>query len=220
MYVGLKMLKRHQFKTLTPDSPVADAERQMLEGRLWMMLVEDNQGKLIGYVNKEDVKEALPSRATTLSKHELNYLLSKLTVEKVMRTDVPVIAPEADIEEAARRLCRDNHAGLAVVDANRSLIGFINRSVMLEVLVEEMGLEQGGSRIVLEVEDRSGVLHEVSGIIKEMGKSIISTGTFYHNNRRIVVIRVQTPDPAPIAKALAAVGYTICGPHTFEAEWC
>ena len=219
MYVGLKMLKRHQFKTLSPDSPVADAEKLMLDRRLWMMLVVDDQGKLIGYVNKEDVKEALPSRATTLSKHELNYLLSKLTVDKVMRTDVPIIAPEAEIEEAAHRLCRENHAGLAVVDAKNTLIGFINRSVMLEVLVEEMGLDQGGSRIVLEVEDRTGVLHEVSGIIKEMGMSIVSTGTFFHNNRRIVVVRVQTPDPAPVAKALAAVGYTICGPQTFEAEW-
>jgi acetoin utilization protein AcuB len=90
---------------------------------------------------------------------------------------------------------------------------------MLDVLVEEMGLRQGGSRIVFEVEDRAGVIHEVSGIIKEFGVSIISTGTFFHDGRRMVVIRLATDDPSRIAVAIGERGYRLVTAEDFVMEW-
>ncbi len=218
MYVGLKMLKRGQFPTVTAETPIARADKLMLQNRLWMLLVVD-EGRLVGRVNKEEVKAALPSAATDLSRHEINTLLARLKVGSIMRKDVPCVLPETEIEEAARLMYDDDLPGLAVVDRNNALLGFINRNVMLDILVEEMGLKQGGSRIVFEVEDRSGVMHEVSGIIASFGISIIATGTFFHNNRRIVVVRVQTEDPGQIIKALSEKGYTMVGPDTFAGEW-
>ncbi|MCA1946121.1 MAG: CBS domain-containing protein [Desulfovibrio sp.] len=219
MYVGLKMLTRDQFVTITPGTLVHDAEKLMLANRLWMLLVVEDE-KLVGHVRKEDVKEALPSRATSLSRHELNYLLAKLDVAQIMRTDTPIIGPEAEIEVAAKRMYDDDLPGLAVVGCGNRLLGYINRNVLLGVLVEEMGLEQGGARIAFEVEDRSGVIHEVSGIIKGHGGSIISTSTFFHNGRRMVVLRVQAETPAAIATDIAAAGYTLVGPQAFESDWC
>lgn len=218
MYVGLKMLKRGRFATVTPDSLVTEADKLMFNNRLWMLLVTEGE-KLVGYVRREDVREALPSMATALDKHELNYLLSKLTVRKIMRKDIPTVAPETEIEAAAEMMYDKDLAGMAVVDAKNHLLGYINRSVMLEVLVEEMGLKQGGSRICFEVEDRTGVIAEVSSLISDMGVSIIATGTFFHDSRRIVVFRVQTEDTSPIAKELAGRGYTVVGPDTFASEW-
>lgn len=216
MYVGLKMLT--EFVTITPDTLVHKADRLMEENRLFLLLVKDGD-KLAGYVTKEDVRKALPSDATSLERHELNYLLSKLKIEKIMRQDVTTVPPETEIEEAAQIMHEKNLHGLAVADGSNNLLGYINRSVMLDVLVEEMGLRQGGSRIVFEVEDRTGVIHEVSGIIMEMGVSIIATGTFFHDGRRIVVIRVQSDDPTPIAKALTDRGYALVGPETFKEKW-
>ena len=216
MYVGLRMLK--DFAVITPKTLVTEASRIMLENRLWMLLVKDGD-KLAGYVKKEDVRAAMPSQATTLSKHELNYLLSKLTVEKIMLKDVPSVPPETEIEEAAEVMSRENLAGLAVVDRKNNLLGFINRGVMLDVLVEEMGLRHGGSRIVFEVEDRPGVIAEVTGIISGMGVSIIATGTFFSNGKRMVVFRVRTDDPTPIAKVLHEKGYVLVGPDAFASKW-
>lgn len=214
MYVGNKMLRLGEFATVTPETLVVEAEKVMEQNRLWMLLVMRDK-KLVGYIRKEDCLEVLPSRATTLSRHELNYVLSKLKVEKILHKDVPSVPPQTEIEEAANKMYKDDLPGLAVVDGKNNLLGFINRAVMLEVLVEEMGLEQGGSRIVFEVVDRKGVICEVSGIIAGMDISIISTGTFFHNGRRIVVFRVQTEDPAPIIKELTARGYTMYGPDEF-----
>lgn len=218
MYVGQRMLRLDEFVTVGLETPVIEAEKLMEEHRLWMLLVVED-GKLLGYISKEDCLEALPSRATTLSKHELNYVLAKLKVEKILRKDVPTVGPEAEIEEAAARMHDDNLAGMAVVGKKDKLLGYINRAVMLDVLVEEMGLKQGGSRIVFEVEDRAGVIHEVSGIITALGVSIISTGTFFHDGRRIVVFRVRTHDPSAIVAKLEEKGYAMVGPETFEKEW-
>lgn len=216
MYVGLKMLKN--FVTVTPKTLVKDAEKLLEESKLWKLLVMEDD-KLVGYVRKSDIARALPSLVTSLDRHELNYLLSKLTIDKIMRTNIEVIAPDVEIEIAAKRMSDDDLAGLAVVDEAGELLGYINRNIMLDVFVEEMGMQKGGSRITFEVEDRTGVLHEVSGIIKDMGMSIISTATFYHDSKRIVVVRVDSADPKPVADAIAAKGYRIVGPKDFEQEW-
>jgi len=216
MYVGLKMLK--DVVTVTPDTLVSDADKIMVENRLWMLLVTDGD-KLVGCVYKEDVREALPSRATTLSRHELNYLLAKLTIRKILRKEVPTIYPEAEIEVAAYKMYKEDLPGLAVVDKKDKLLGYINRSAMLGVLVEEMGLEYGGSRIVFDTVDKTGVIAEVSNIIAMLGISIIATGTFFYKDRRIVVLRVQTNDPEPVKKAIAERGYIVDGPDMFAAEW-
>ncbi|MFW5722497.1 MAG: CBS domain-containing protein [Desulfohalobiaceae bacterium] len=216
MYVGLKMLR--DFVKLTPKTSVKEAERLMERNKLWMLLVMEGE-RLVGYVRKEDISAALPSVMTTLEKHEANYLLAKLTVDKIMRRDITSIPPETEIEAAAALMYEKDLAGLAVVDSHNKLLGYINRSVILKVFVEEMGFLQGGSRVVFDVEDRPGVMHEVSGIIMDMGFSIISTGTFFHDSRRMVVIRVATEDPSRIAAALQDRGYKVVGPMDFMHEW-
>lgn len=217
MYVGLKMLK--DFKKVTPQTPVLDADKLLKGSDFWMLLVVDEARNLLGYVRKEDIALALPSIMTTLEKHEALYLLSKLTVQKIMRKDIIAVHPEMEIEQAAEIMHQKNLAGLAVLNEQQKLVGYINRSVMLDVLVEEMGLKQGGSRIVFEVEDRAGVLHEVSGIIKDLGVSIIATGTFYHNDRRMVVIRLAIDDPCLVAGAIERKGYKLVSAADFEEEW-
>lgn len=217
MYVGLKMLKK--FATATPKTLVKDAKKLLEDEKLWMLLVMEGD-RLVGYVRQEDIMAALPSIMTTLEKHELNYLMSKLTVEKIIRKDITAVSPTMDIETAAKLMHDRNLAGLAVVDdATGKLLGYINRTVMLEVLVEEMGLLQGGQRIVFEVEERKGVIHEVSGIIASFGVSIISTGTFFHDSRRMVVLRVATDDASPLAAALQDKGYQLVTAADFVKEW-
>ncbi|EPR42461.1 transcriptional regulator, Rrf2 family [Desulfovibrio sp. X2] len=217
MYVGLKMLKK--FDTVTPKTLVKDARKLLDEDNLWILLVMDGD-KLVGYVRLEDIMAALPSLLTALEKHEINYLMSKLTVEKIIRKDMVTVSPTMDIETAAQIMHEKNLAGLAVVDdTTGKLLGYINRTVMLDVLVEEMGLRQGGQRIVIETADRTGVIHEVSGIIASLGMSIISTGTFFHQERRMIVFRVAAQDASPVAAALQDKGYTLVTAEDFVGEW-
>lgn len=210
MFVGLKMLK--DFVTVTPDTLVKDAQKMIEASKLWMLLVVDGDD-LVGYVRKEDLCAAMPSVVNSLDKHELNYLMSQLTISEVVREDIRTVTPQTDIEAAADMMYEMNLAGLAVIDDHGKLIGYINRSSMLEVLVEEMGYREGGSRITIETEDRFGVLYEVAGIIANMKYSIISTSTFFHGPRRIIVVRVATEDPTEINNVLKERGYKLVGPE-------
>ena len=111
------------------------------------------------------------------------------------------------------------HAGLAVVDRDNRLKGYISRSSMLAVLVEEMGLELGGNRIAIEVEDRKGVMAELSRLFFDLGVNILSTSTFYRDNKRLIVFRILADDMPAIVKVVTDKGYKIAGPEYFAHEW-
>lgn len=217
MYVGLKMIT--DVISVTKDTLIAEANELMEKNRLWMLPVVKNE-KLIGYVTKEDVRAALPSPATTLSKYELPEVMSHVTVADFVRTqNIITVKPETEIEEAAELMAKNDLSGLAVVTDTGKLVGHINRSVMLDVLVEEMGLHRGGSRFAIEFEDRPGVMADVSGLISMMGLNFVSAASFYHNDECILVFRVQTADLSPILEELEVRGYTIVGPEKFADQW-
>lgn len=216
MYVGLKMLR--EFPTVSPATLVIDADKIMETRKVWMLPVTEN-GHLVGYINKEDVRAALPSPMTTLSRHELNYLLQKLTIGKIIHREAISVLPETDLEEAAKIMQQNALTGLAVVSKDNRLVGVINRSVMLDILTEQMGLKQGGERLTVEVLDRTGVIAEIAGIVAGLGVSIISMATFFHGDQRMLVLRLKTEDPAEVIKALAERGYKAVGPEHFADEW-
>ena len=216
MYVGLRM--KMDVVTVTSQALLTDAHNLMEENRLWMLPVVDD-GRLVGYVQKEDVRAALPSPATLLSRHELPTVLSKVTIEDLIQKDVITVTPETDIETAAEIMAREEIPGLAVVDSENRLLGYINRSIMLEVLVEEMGLHRGGNRFAIAFEDRPGVMAEVAKIISDMGMNFVSAASFYRNDTCILVFRVQADDLTPIFTVLKSRGYNVVGPDYFAKEW-
>ncbi len=216
MFVGLKMLR--DFETVTPQTLVKDAQKILDESKLWMLLVEDGDD-LVGYVRKEDITGALPSMITSLEKHEISFLMSRLTIAEILRTDIKKISPETEIEAAADMMHEMNLAGLAVVDRNDTLIGYINRSVMLDVLVEGMGYREGGCRVAVEVEDRPGMLYEAAGIIANMKFSIISASTFLSGDRRLLVFRIAGEDCSSVAAALRERRFKLVESADFQKSW-
>ena len=213
MYVGLKM--KTKVVTVTPKTLLIDAQNIMEENKLWMLPVVDKE-KLVGYVSKEDVRAALPSQATMLSRHELHTALSTVTIKELINKDIATVTPETEIEYAAELMAQKELAGLAVVNASGKLVGYINRRTMLEVLVEEMGLHRGGKRFAITFRDRPGVMAEVSKIISDMGINFLSAASFYHGDNCILVFRVQTDDVTPIIEILKERKYEIVGPEHFR----
>src|SRR5690625_5783331 len=110
-------------ETVSISTPVMEALQRLREGGYRRLPVMDGH-KLVGIVTDRDLKEATPSKATTLSIYELNYLLSKLTVKDVMKS--PVISIQADqaIEEAALLMEEHRISGLPVLDGTE-LIGIV-----------------------------------------------------------------------------------------------
>ena len=216
MYVGLRMATK--VISVTPKTLLADAHNLMEKNKLWMIPVLD-KGKLVGYLDSEDVHAALPSSATLLSRYELPSILEKVTIADIIRKDVVTVTPETEIETAAELMAKHELHGLAVVDSSNRLVGYLDHRIMLDVLVEEMGLHRGGKRFAIEFKDRPGVMAEVSKIISDMGINFLSAASFFRGETCILVFRVQTQDLTPIIKILKERNYNILGPEDFSHMW-
>lgn len=121
--------------TIQPKTTLPEAHKLMQEAHIRRLPVVDH-GRLVGIITLGDVREASPSDATTLSIYELNYLLSKLAVEKIMTREPLTIAPDATIRQAAGLMLENKIGGLPVVQNDR-VIGIITESDIFRVLAQQ-----------------------------------------------------------------------------------
>jgi acetoin utilization protein AcuB len=115
--------------TVSPDTPVFDARQTMVKERIRHLLVIEGD-RLMGIVTDRDIRLNLPSQATSLSVWEVNYLLAKLTVSKVMTTSVIIIGPDQEATDAARLMLEHKIGALPVMDGSR-LIGILTETDVL-----------------------------------------------------------------------------------------
>ncbi|MBV6395603.1 MAG: Inosine-5'-monophosphate dehydrogenase [Anaerolineales bacterium] len=149
-------------------------------------------GKLAGIVSEKDLLNASPSPATTLSVWEMNYLLSKLTVEKVMTKDVITVTEDTPIEEAARIMADNKIGGLPVVKGAR-VVGIITETNLFKMFLELMGAREHGVRVTALVEDKPGMLAQLTRAISEAGGNFLAFGQFVGEdvNTRVVTFKVN-----------------------------
>ena len=158
--------------TITPRTTIAEALEIMRENKVRRLPVMD-RGRLAGIVTDRDLSEVSPSPATSLSVFEINYLLSKTRIGDVMpkHRRLVTVSPDAYLEEAAL-LMRENEVGGIPVVENGQLVGIITESDIFDAFIEIMGLRRKGTRLHLQVEDRVGVLAEITRIIRDQGINI------------------------------------------------
>ena len=99
-------------------------------------VVEDK--RLVGIVTDRDLRQASPSGATSLSIHELHYILEKLTVRDIMTKQVVTIRPDQTVEDAALLLLGHRIGGLPVVQ-DGELVGIITETDILQAFLQLRG---------------------------------------------------------------------------------
>jgi acetoin utilization protein AcuB len=173
MFVGERM--SHPVLSITADVPVQEAMARMTKDKVRRYTVVNNRGKLIGIVTDNDLMNATPSEATTLSVWEINYLLSKITVERVMTKQVFTTTEDATIEEAARIMV-DKKIGSLPVLRGEKLVGIITATDLFGIFLDMLGARTSGVRLTVEVLDSPGKLHEITGAIASLGGNINGFG--------------------------------------------
>lgn len=121
--------------TVKPSTTLPQAHQMMMDEEIRRLPVVNDNGILVGIVTLGDVRGAQPSPATSLSIWELNYLLSSLTVEKIMTPKPMTISPDATIGEAARTMLEHRVSGLPVVEKDGKLAGIITESDIFSMVV-------------------------------------------------------------------------------------
>ena len=79
--------------TVSPETLAVEAQKIMKENKIRRLPVVD-KGKLVGMVTFRNLIEAAPSSASSLSIHELNYLIMKIKVKDLMKKNVITVSPE------------------------------------------------------------------------------------------------------------------------------
>jgi acetoin utilization protein AcuB len=179
--------------TIDEDTSMMKASQIMKENNIRRLPVM-HKGKLVGMITDRDIKEASPSKATTLDVHELYYLLSELKVKDIMSKNVFTIGPEETVEKAAVKMLEHRISGLPVVNDKGKVVGMITQGDIFKVLVSLTGIYRGGIQFAFNLEDRPGSIKEVGDLIRKHGGRMVSILTSYDmcdEGCRHVYIRIK-----------------------------
>lgn len=171
----IKEVMRTNVVSVSSDVSATEAKSLMKKTGVNKLPVVDH-GKLVGIVTKNDLLKAEPSSATTLDMYEISYLLSKLTVKKVMVSKVISVNDDAVVEEAAKIMI-DNEISCLPVLKDGALVGIVTVSDLFHLFTEMFGARQKGARAVFLAEDKPGQLALVTTKISEEKANIISAVT-------------------------------------------
>jgi acetoin utilization protein AcuB len=171
MYIGRIM--HTNLITVSPETSLADAQKLVDQHSIDHLLVIDNSKKLIGILSDRDLKQYWASPATSLSTHELNYLLEKVTVDMIMIRTVVIVSTATTIERAAFIMQQYRISALPVMEDD-DLVGIITSIDVMAVLFEAIGISDESVRLGVFVSDSIGQLAKVTTVLKEAGINIQS----------------------------------------------
>lgn len=195
--------------TVSEDLKVLEALDIMKEHDFHRLPVIRNE-KMVGLITEEIIQENSPSTATSLSIHEMNYLLTKTTVGDIMRKQVITIKAEDLLETAAALMLENNVGVLPVVENKDNVIGIITDKDLFRAFIDVMGYNNKGSRIVIDIaKDHSGILEDITTILAEDQVSINQIAVYRQNENTQVVIQMDSANTDEIKEILATEGYTV-----------
>jgi acetoin utilization protein AcuB len=194
--------------TVSPHSSIADAMTIMREQKFRRLPVLDSQGRLVGIVSDKDILRASPSAATSLAVWEISELLDKLTVDKVMTTDVISIPEDTPLEEAARIMADGRVGGLPVM-RGADLVGIITESDLFKVLLQLLGGRRKGVRISVTTPGDKGTVAKITAAIFGAGGNIVGfgfgEGTENDDTEWVITFKVQEVSKDTLVEAVRPV---------------
>ena len=167
----------HPVVIIHPELPIMEALNLMKKEHIRRLPVVDKRGRLVGIVSEQDLLQAAPSSATSLSVWEVNYLIGKVIVKEVMSKDLITIAEDTPLEEAARTMVDNKIGGLPVV-RDREVVGIITETDLFKVFLELLGAREPGVRLACLVPNIPGELAQLSKAIFDAGGNVLTLGTF------------------------------------------
>ena len=196
--------------TITPDTTVIKALDLMRQHDIHRLPVVV-KGQLVGLLTESVIAKNSPSTATSLSVHELNYLLNKTIAADIMIRRVITTSPDALLEQAASEM-RNMDVGVLVVMDHAQLVGIITDKDIFEAFIDINGYYTPGTRFVVEVEDdKIGILEDLGETTAKHNWSITQMNVYHLDDKTNVVVHVDTQDSEEVARVFQEKGYKVSG---------
>ncbi|MED1203172.1 acetoin utilization AcuB family protein [Heyndrickxia acidicola] len=196
---------------LKPDDTVQAALALMKEKTIRHIPLINELDELAGLVTERDIKGVLSN--SLLNSPENPSV--ELPLRKLMKTNILTGHPLDFVEEVAV-LFYENKIGCLPILENQKLVGIITGTDLLHTMVKITGADQPGSQIELKVPNRSGILHEITGIIQKHRVNVHSLLVYPDKSdphSKILVFRVNTMNPLTLIQHLKDEGYTVLWPN-------
>ncbi len=179
--------------TIEDNASIMKANQLMKEYDIRRLPVV-KQGELVGIVTDRDIKEAAPSKATSLDVHELYYLLSEIKIRDIMTSNPITIRMDDSVEKAAAVMLENRISGVPVVDDSGTVAGMITQTDVLKVLISITGIYRGSIQLACDLEDRPGALNELLNFLRSQDVRVVSVLTCKDNvedNRKEAYVRIM-----------------------------
>ncbi len=191
------------------NSKISSVVDLMNEKNLHRIPVVDG-GKLVGLVTEGMISKNGATKATSLSIFELNYLLSKTSVDAIMLRDVITIHENRFLEDAALLMFKHDIGCLPVVNDDNDVVGILTTNDVLSAFLDILGYRENGSRVCIEVKDELGTIGKISEIFVRNNCNITHLGVYsQHNGYADMIIRINTFQTDTLEKDLEDNGYKV-----------
>ena len=178
--------------TADPETSLLKLSKLMRDHDIRRIPIVDKNNKLIGIVSDRDVKDASPSKATTLDMYEMHYLLAEIKARDIMTKNPLTLTPTNTVEQAAMIMLDKKIGGLPVVEEDNRLVGIISDHDVFKTLVITTGVREGGIQLAIEIANKQGAMRPIFDIFREHGARIISVlSTNNDAGERNVFIRLR-----------------------------
>lgn len=146
---------------VTPETSLLKLSKLMRDNSIRRVPVVDEKGCLVGIISDRDVRDASPSKATTLDMYEMHYLLAELKAKDIMTPRPFTVKPTDTVENAAMLMLDNKFGGLPVVEENGRLAGIISDQDVFKALVTITGVREGGIQLGIEIANQPGAMKPV-----------------------------------------------------------
>ena len=196
--------------TVSEDTSIHDA-RRIMEAHKIRRLPVMKKDKLVGLVTKHMLLEASPSPATSLSIHELHYLLAKMTVKDIMVKNPYTISPDMPAEEALQLGQEMGYGAFPVMEDGR-LVGMVTESDIVRLMTRVLGVREKAERIDIKASRDFGNMKRIMEILDRHRAVLLSMMTLspeHEDDDWLVVLRLKSEDAEPIARELKSSGFNV-----------
>lgn len=198
--------------TVDEKTSIQDA-RKIMEAHKIRRLPVMRKDKLVGLVTKHMLLEAAPSPATSLSIHELHYLLSKMTVKDIMVKDPYTLSPDMPAEDALQLGQELGYGGFPVMENGR-LVGIVTESDIVRLMIRVLGVKEKGNRVEIKAPRDFGSLKRLMEILdrnRVVLRSVMTVPPEDEDEDRdwLIVLRLETQDAEKVADAFRSSGFNV-----------
>ena len=175
-----------------PETSLLKVGKLMKDHHIRRIPVVDEAGQVIGIISDRDVRDASPSKATTLDMYEMHYLLAELKAKNIMTAKPITVKPTDTVEQAALIMLDNKVGGLPVVDDAGKLVGIISDHDVFKAMVDITGARLGGLQFAVELPDQPGTARPLLDLLRTHNARILSVLTVSNaDGNRHMFVRVR-----------------------------